>query len=96
MPSAARKAVLVLLAVMYSYPAIAAEFFTGLRGADERTIQDYVQQKSIDNDNGDWPRLKRGIDKVSCIQDIGVYRRWLDVVGRFSFQVGHELTREPS
>lgn len=88
------QAVLVLLAVMYSYPTIAAEFFTDMRNAKENTIRDYSRQKSINDDNGDWARLDHGINHVPCVQDVNIYRRWLDVVGRFSFHVGYELTRE--
>ena len=90
------QAVLVLLAVMYSYPSIAPAFFTGLRYAKENTIFDYAEQTSLQSKNGEWKRLSRGMSKVKAVQDINVYRRWIDVVGRFSFQVGHELARDQS
>ena len=88
------QSVLVLLAVMYSFPTIAAEFFTGIRSTRESTIHDYIKQMSNKSKNGDWQRLNRGIKKITCIQNIDVYRRWFEVVGRFSFQVGHKLLHE--
>lgn len=86
------EAVLVLLAVMYSFPEIAVKFLADLHNADARTIEEYVQQKSARHDD-DWARLSQRLDEVRCVQDIDIYRRWVDIVGRFSFQVGHGLTR---
>lgn len=88
------QAVLVLLAIMYCYPAIAAECFNGLQQASETGITDYVRQKSELSNNSDWARLARGIGKVPAVQDMNIYRRWSKLVGRYSFQVGYELSRE--
>lgn len=88
------QAVLVLLAVMYSYPAIAADFFTGLRSTGADSINDFAAQMSSETNNGDWKRLSGGLSRITAIQDINVYRRWASLVGRYSFQVGHELMRE--
>lgn len=79
------QAVFILLAVMYSYPAIATEFFNGLKDTSEKTIRNYAQQKSLQSSNGDWKRLSQGMNQVTSVQDINVYLRWIDIVGRFSF-----------
>ena len=94
------QAVLVLLAIMYSYPSIATEFFTGIRSARTTTMTAYILEIRRELSMGTmqnhavWRRLLDSLQAVEIVPDLEVFDRWVRVVGRYSFQVGHELARE--
>lgn len=87
------QAVLTLLAIMYSYPSVSKDFFAGLGRAATTDLDSFVAQQALDHPESSWPRLEAALARVPRQVDIVVYRRWLAIVGRFSFEVGRVLRR---
>ncbi len=87
------EAVLTLLAIMYSYPSIAAEVFLGLHDPHSADIDTFVRRHAEREGSADWKRLHRALQAVPRNADRAVYQRWLDIVGRFSFEVARSLQR---